>query len=78
MLRESKIISNILPDHYTVTPKNNRVHCKSVIGIKNDNDWDKFFTSLKQNFGERFKEVFHNTCTYHVDFSVYIDSNTNY
>ena len=75
---EAEIIKNILPDHYKVTPKDNRVHCVSEIGIKEnvyDAEWKKVFKSFKKEFGSRFGEVYHNTCTNHVDFSVYIDPN---
>ncbi len=36
------------------------------------NAWDFFFWQIKKHFGERFSEVFHNTCFCHVDFTIYL------
>lgn len=34
--------------------------------------WGYIMKAIKQNFGERFQEVFHNTCHCHVDFTIYL------
>lgn len=34
--------------------------------------WNYIFNAIKQHFGSRFQEVFHNTCTNHVDFTIYL------
>jgi hypothetical protein len=68
-------IRQILPDHYEVkeSKQKGNVHCKSSIGIKDDEDWGYIMHSLRQRFDD-FSEVFHNTCYNHVDFTVYFRS----
>ncbi len=39
---------------------------------EDDESFDRFFKSIKQHFGGRFQEVFHNTCFCHVDFTIYL------
>jgi hypothetical protein len=74
MKEETQWMKNLLPDHYTCEPRENGVHCHSPIGIdENDPEqWDFTFKAIKQKFGERFMEVFHQTCTNHVKFTVYL------
>lgn len=64
------------------------VHCVSEIGIvkspfvnstgrmitddEDEVEWSKIFRAIKNHFGERFQEVYHNTCTNHVDFTIYL------
>jgi hypothetical protein len=74
MIEETKWMKNLLPSHYTCEPRENGVHCHSPIGIdENDPEqWDYTFKAIKQKFGERFMEVFHQTCTNHVKFTVYL------
>jgi len=73
-----------LPDHYelkmgTTTNQEKKsmwIRCMSRTGIQKDgNDdneaWEKFFQSMKNYFGDRFIEIYHNTCTWHVDFVIY-------
>lgn len=50
------------------------IHLKSTTGIQNEKLWDNLFIVIKNYFGDRFQEVFHNTCTYHVDFTIYLKS----
>lgn len=52
------------------------IRCVSSTGIQKDGaddnkEWEKFFEFLKNWFGDRFIEVYHNTCTWHVDFVIY-------
>jgi hypothetical protein len=73
---ESKIkyVAQILPDHYEVkeSKQKGNVHCKSSIGIDDDEQWGYFISALNNRFGDNFSEVFHNTCTNHVDFTIYL------
>jgi hypothetical protein len=71
---EAKIdyISAVLPESYEVkeSKQKGNVHCKSRIGIDDEDRWDDFMSALKQRFTD-FSEVYHNTCSDHVDFTVY-------
>lgn len=75
-----QFVKSILPEHYNVqeSKKKGSIHCKSPIGIRqrtdaeDDEHWGYVFQALKQHFGERFQEVFHNTCFCHVDFTIYL------
>lgn len=67
----------ILPDHYEVkeSKKRGSIHCKSETGIPDtpkETHWNTVFGAIKSHFGDRFQEVFHNTCTNHVDFTIYL------
>jgi len=74
---EAKIdyIRQVLPDHYEVkeSKQKGNIHCKSSVGIDDDEQWSYFMQALKQRFAD-FSEVFHNTCYNHVDFTVYFRS----
>lgn len=64
------------------------IHCVSAIGLRklpylsskghvidddeDDDSFNRFVTSLKIYFGDRFQEVYHNTCFCHVDFTIYL------
>ena len=64
------------------------IHCVSETGIvkpsyqdlrghwvtdeENEIAWQSIFITIKTYFGNRFQEVYHNTCTNHVDFTIYI------
>lgn len=75
-------VKALLPNHYIVneSAKRGSIHCKSAIGIKLPNTkdsedeemWGYVFKAIQQNFGERFQEVYHNTCYCHVDFTIYL------
>lgn len=66
----------VLPTHYTCNLRPHGVHCVSSEGIPEDQGydehWDLIVKAIKQNFGERLQEIYHNTCTNHVDFTVYL------
>jgi hypothetical protein len=34
--------------------------------------WEYIVKAIKQHFGERFQEIFHNTCFLHTDFTIYL------
>lgn len=76
-----EFMGRILPSHYNISIEgNNAIHCKSNVGLKNesgdddDEHWEYIFNGIKSYFNERFSEVFSNTCTYHLDFLVYLRS----
>lgn len=43
-----------------------------VTDAEDDEMWGYIFKAVKQHFGERFQEIFHNTCFCHVDFTIYL------
>lgn len=73
-------IKSILPSTYKVneSKKKGSVHCKSETGIRKgvdeeDNEhWGYIVAAIKNHFGGRFQEIFHNTCFCHVDFTVHL------
>lgn len=79
MIEETKIMKRILPDRYTCEPREDGVHCYSETGI-DDNDeelWKYTFLAIKQAFGSRFMEVFHQTCYNHKKFTVFLKEENN-
>ncbi len=64
-------VGSILPDHYTLKEFADAIRCISKTGIKSEAEWELTIVHLKNHFGERFIEIDHNTCTYHVDFVIY-------
>lgn len=82
MIAEQDIvfIKEILPSHYEVEAvrDKNYINCCSRIGIQKNNGyeddehWMYIFEAIKKHFGDRFSEVFHNTCTWHVNFNIYL------
>jgi len=73
---DKKLMERVLPAHYTCKLRPHGVHCVSSEGIREDqgydDHWDLIVKAIKQNFGDRLQEIFHNTCTNHVDFTVYL------
>lgn len=76
-----KFVKGILPDHYTVeeSKKAGSIHCFSGTGIFADDDssddnehWGYVFKAIKNHFAERFQEVYHNVCSKHLDFTIYL------
>lgn len=74
MTEETKFMQRLLPDHYTCEPRESGVHCYSEKGIdENDKEqWLYTIEAIKQKFGSRLLEVFHQTCTNHLKFTVYL------
>ena len=80
MQNDLQFVRSILPDHYTVQEgkKKGSIHCKSEIGIRHkidaedDEHWHYVFSAIKQKFGKRFQEVFHNVSFCHTDFIIYL------
>lgn len=64
------------------------VHCKSPKGLRlnpyvssagvtvddaeDEEMWGYVFKAIKNHFADRFQEVFHNTCAWHCDFTVFL------
>lgn len=71
-------LKKVLPSHYSIEiEKDNCIHCKSSIGIQDngkedEEHWGYIFKAIKNHFKERFSEVYSHTCTYKLDFCVYI------
>jgi len=78
--QDVKLVKELLPSHYEVKESSRKgsIHCVSRTGLRttngNDDDktFDAFFKTVKSKFGERFQELFHNTCAYHCDFTIYL------
>lgn len=70
-------MKSILPSHYEIIEGNNWIRCKSRTGLRTNNDgdddqaWFYVFCAIKNKY-KTFKEVFHNTCAYYQDFTIYI------
>jgi len=75
MKAEAIFISTLLPDHYRCSARVNGVHCKSEIGINEITD-EKYFRLfikvIESEYGPRFLDIFHHTCTDHREFTVYL------
>lgn len=78
MKEDTEFIQSILPKHYTCEPRDGGVFCYSEKGIdESDKEhWKYIMLAVKQRFGKRFKEVYHHTSTNHVEFTVYIKSDS--
>jgi hypothetical protein len=49
----------------------------TVTDAEDEEHWEYIFQAIKQHFGERFQEVYHNTCFCHVDFTIYLKTSIN-
>lgn len=75
--KDIEFVRSILPDHYLVQESSRRgsIHCKSSIGIDDtppENHWKAVFGAIKGYFDDRFQEVYHSTCSNHVNFTIYL------
>jgi len=75
--KDIRFMKLLLPMHYSVLESKKTtgsVHCKSSIGltVKDNEFWEQIIKDIKKHFGKRFQEVYHNTCTNHCDFIVYL------
>lgn len=69
-----QFVTDMLPEHYEVKETmQGIISCKSSEGIESAVEWADFMNALKKYFGDAFKEVYHSTCTNHVNFTVYYD-----
>jgi hypothetical protein len=65
-------VESVLPSSYKVSEMlTGVIRCISIEGIGDEKDWDNIFTSIKNYFGDAFREVHHWTCYNHKDFTVY-------
>jgi hypothetical protein len=76
--RESdfRIIKALLPEHYTCEKREKGVFCKSETGIPDvwgNTEWQTFMKRVRDIFGERFMEVFHQVPPDHYSFTVYLE-----
>lgn len=72
MKEDLEFLKRLLPKHYKCEPREKGVHCDSYIGIdENDLHWVYIVEAIKQHFKDRFMEIFHQTCTDHLKFTVY-------
>lgn len=55
-----------------LSPYFNQSTGKKVDDAEDEEMWEYVFKAIKQHFGERFQEVFHNTCAWHCDFTIYL------
>jgi hypothetical protein len=77
--KDIKFLKEILPSHYIVEESEHTgsLHCKSEVGILKNVDeedeerWSFFVKEIEAWFGIRFREIFHNTCHGHKDFTIY-------
>ena len=80
MKDETKYIKLMLPDHYTCEPRDNGVHCCSDIGINDITEegwWKVFIAAIQVRYEDRFMEIFHQTCTNHKEFTVFLRPESN-
>jgi len=69
-------IKNILPGNYKIKQIKGGIDCISKEGIKDEETWVYLREAIRQHFGDRFKEIYHTTCTYHIHFTIYFESDT--
>ncbi len=74
--KDAEWLRELLPEHYVCQVRTNGVHCYSSEGICDDcgkdDHWELIWKAIKQKFGDRFMEIFHQTCTNHKKFTVYL------
>jgi hypothetical protein len=76
--RESdlRIIKALLPEHYTCELREKGVFCKSNTGIPDvwgNTEWQTFTERVKDIFGKRLMEIFHQVPPDHLSFTVYLE-----
>lgn len=67
-------MKRVLPDHYTCKPRSNGVHCHSPIGVDDcdPEHWYYIYKAIQQKFGDNFMEVYCQTCTNYMKFTVFV------
>lgn len=70
-MKHEEFIKRLLPNHYRVEQTDGEIRCKSAGEGVDEDFWRVFFRAVRQHFGKRFQEVYHNTCHNHVDFIIY-------
>ena len=73
---DKKFMELVLPTNYTCKLYPYGVRCISKEGITEvkgyDDHWYLIVKAIKQEFGERFQEIYHDICTNHMCFTVYL------
>jgi len=69
---QNVLFVNSLLYGYTCTLTDNGIHCTSDTGI-NETQWEYAVSAIKQHFGKRFKEIFHQINFKHKKFTIYIE-----
>lgn len=67
-----KWLKLIMPEHYKIEWNGKGVHCKSSIGISDEEEWEYLMGAFKRRIDANFQEVYHNTSYNHKDFIIYI------
>ena len=83
MNEDIEFMKKILPEDYTVniyeTKKGKHyLRCISTQGIRlnshsdseDEEHWEYILRAIRHHFGMRFLEVYHNVCSFHLDFEV--------
>lgn len=79
--QDIQFLKSILPDHYTVQPSKegkDYVHCVSSTGLRtnqggdDDEHWSYVMNAIRNHFCNRLYEVYHHTCAYYQNFTVYL------
>lgn len=50
-------MQSILPKHYTCKPFENRIHCYSLHGLDDEEQWSYIRQAIKQKFGQRLSKI---------------------
>lgn len=62
----------VSPQGIRKSPYLNQSTGATVTDAEDEEHWGYIFGAIKQHFGERFQEVFHNVCLCHTDFTIYL------
>ena len=76
MKTDTEYMQDLLPDYYKCEPRENGVHCFSEIDKGIDDcdpeQWKFRMLAMERYFEGRLLEVYHQTCTNHREFTVYL------
>lgn len=77
--KDIAFVKDLLPVHYRVeeSKKKYSIHCASIVGMDDsvrEPDWKDFMQKIREHFGNRFMEVFHNVYFRHTDFTIYLEA----
>lgn len=68
-----EIIKGLLPEHYYCEETKGGINCKSNIGMS-EGSYVAFIDGIKDIFKKQFQEIFHQVCTDHLQFTVFLKS----
>lgn len=66
-----KTVSFLLQGYECTEESAGDIVCKSDTGIADEGLWENFFINVKSLFGDKFKEIYHETCYNHKHFHIY-------